>query len=166
MNETVTTVIGKSQAEIIRSTVAKQDQNEWEKHRRGRNIVIKNIPESTVEQPLELIQSDKKWITAVCDITEEEIIRCYRVGKPKNGLPKLLVVTLPTPERAKDLHNFGNGKKVEFGGNIYCINPDLTAAERVANYKARQDRNKRRGIPAGIQHGEHGEMEELTAVGR
>ena len=125
--------------------------------RRGRNIIIKNIPESAAEQPLDRIKSDKKWIIALCDLKDDEIIRYYRVGKSTNELPKLLAVTLCTPEAAKECISLVIVEK----SNLKEI---YTAAERVANYKSRQVHNKRIAIAAGVQPVEHGKANSNVAV--
>ena len=163
LDKTLKTVIGQSQAEIIRSTVAKHDQNDLEKQRRARNIVIRDVPVSDGEQPLDRIESDKKWISAICDLPEKEIVRCYRVGESKDGRPKLLVGTLSTPGLAQHLHNFGNGRKCMFKEDQFWINPDLTASERVANYKARLERKRRRAqvIGAGGNNNEVKDKKEV-----
>ena len=50
---------------------------------------------------------------------------------------------LTTPEMAKSKHKYGNGCRVSIDGEQYWINPDLSRAERRANYEARQQRRER-----------------------
>ncbi len=52
-------------------------------------------------------------------------------------------MTARNPEIAKKLHMFGNGRKVLLNDECWWINPDLTQAERRANFNARQHKRMR-----------------------
>lgn len=114
------------------------------------NITIRDVPESTSDQPLHRIEADKKWIADICQIQMESILKCWRMGEVKEGRPRLLVATLSTLEYARELHNYGDGRREDFSGQRFWINADLTAAERVANYKARMQRKRRRQQAVGM----------------
>ena len=50
---------------------------------------------------------------------------------------------LESHELAKMKHKYGNGDKPESNGAVHWVNPDLTRAERKANYLARLKRKER-----------------------
>ena len=82
-------------------------------------------------------------------LANEDIEYVRRVGKLPNDEspgPRPLVITVRTPEMAAALHGHGRGRKFTdnvSGVDTWC-NPDLIAADRKANYLARQERNKRK----------------------
>ena len=80
----------------------------------------------------------------------EDIESVYRAGKPPtNGEVKIrpLIVTLKTPQMTADLHIYGRGRRVPNPNNeehVLWINADLIAADREAQFKARQEFKERR----------------------
>jgi hypothetical protein len=165
MNKTFETTIGtqlaKNQNEIIRKTARKQDQDFYERERRSRNVVINNVEESRSEHNHERISYDKEAASAILNVASDDIVKVFRagpqLGKGKNKdrtKPRILIVTMKTPEMAKSGHNYGMGVKqlpenstssyLHEGDSCFWINPDLSRTERIANYEARKLRNERR----------------------
>lgn len=160
--ETVSTEFMKNQDEIVKKATAKQDQDFYERERRSRNVVISNVEESESEVTMERIQHDKDFATKVCEIADQDILKCYRLGKTEGRTkPRLLVITLKTPDTARLVHNFGVGKKVILEQQTYWINADLTLAERKANFEARQKRRERQGTPFRRRNSEVNEDSEV-----
>ena len=146
---TVSTQFMKNQAEIVKKTSAKHDQDFYERERRSRNIVISNVAECDSEVVGNRIQHDKDIAIDICDISDQDIVKCFRIGKTEGRTrPRLLVLTLKSPDFAKKLHNYGLGKKVMIEGHEVWINADLTLAERTANFEARQRRRQKLHKPA------------------
>jgi len=165
MNKTFETTIGtqlaKNQNEIMRKTAQKQDQDYYERERRSRNVVISNVEESKSERNHERINFDKEAASAILDISTDDVVKVFRAG-PQLGTgknkertkPRILIVTMKTPEMAKSRHNYGMGVKelpeegtssyLSEGDSCFWINPDLSRTERIANYEARKLRNQRR----------------------
>ena len=166
LNETLKTVLNKNQEEIVSKTLSKQDQHQFEKDRKARDVIISNIPESKSAEPLDRINEDKDWVTRICDIDKTQIIKCYRVGSShsETGKHRLLLVTVDRPELARELHNYGDGLRVFMADKVYWINPDLIRAERVANYKARQERKRRRDDAMSAQMNRNTEIRKLTTM--
>lgn len=57
--------------------------------------------------------------------------------------PRPLVVTMQSPELAKEYHKYGNGSRLTTDNQDFWVNPDYMLAERRANYRARQARKHR-----------------------
>ena len=77
------------------------------------------------------------------------MVRCYRVGKQQEKdkdtvtgtmRRRPLVITLSTPELARQLCSYGAGKKYLVDNVVYWANPDLIQSDRLANQAARKFR--------------------------
>ena len=146
-DNTLEKALVRNQKEIIQSTTARADVEDYERRNRVRNIVITGIPESESNEPKERQSYDVEKIIALqfgdCELRKEDIEHCYRAGRkrePDSGTtdrPRPLVVILKSPKIAQNLHKYGVGRKVDHG---LWVNPDLTKSEREAAYKARQSR--------------------------
>ena len=141
----LTQALKENQTEILEQTVTRYDADQFEKEKRCRNIVINNITESSAQNINERIKADTQFVSSLLDISETKIERCFRAGPPlgtgtnKDRIsPRPLIIILESPELARHYHKYGNGSKIIYEGNDYWINPDLTRAERRANYHARQ----------------------------
>ena len=152
-NKSLTSALQESQQEIVAKTSARQEADLFDRERRTRNVVITYVEESTLPDTEQRKDSDKIMVTELLQMDGNNIEKCYRVGSPigsgsnkdsdRKG-PRPLVIVLKTPELAKSLHKYGNGCKLSHEGQEYWVNPDLTKAERRANYMARQKRRERR----------------------
>ena len=113
------------------------------RERRKLNLVIYGLPEASAASSSERQQADSDRFTELVDsefkISNFEISKCIRLGKPKNDKPRPLLVTVPENavrrqilRNAKNLRNSNTHKRV-------FISPDLTSQEREANKQLRQE---------------------------
>lgn len=79
----------------------------------------------------------------------EDIISVTRAGPPigkgvnkERKEPRPLIITVKTPELARQLHDYGSGLKIVADGKEYYVNQDLILADRIAGYKARQEKKR------------------------
>ena len=124
--DSLSTALKDNQKEIVDSTKAKQDADHLERERRSRNVVISNVPESESTDTDERKEADSERAADLCGIERDMVVRCFRAGKKDSTASRSrpLIVTLKTPELARELHMYGNGKKVVGDANVW-INPDL-----------------------------------------
>ena len=149
-DESLTSALQESQGEIIARTTARQEADQLEKERRSRNVAISGIPESSAPDNKAKAAADTEFVCELLQIRTDQVEGCYRAGPPigigsnknKEG-PRPLIVILESPELAKMKHRYGNGDKLESNGAVLWVNPDLTRAERKANYLARLKRKER-----------------------
>ena len=149
-DESLTSALQESQGEIIARTTARQEADQLEKERRSRNVAISGIPESNAPNNKAKEAADTEFVCKLLQIRTDQVEGCYRAGPPigigsnknKEG-PRTLIVKLESPELAKMKHKYGNGDKLESNGAVHWVNPDLTRAERKANYLARLKRKER-----------------------
>ena len=98
---------------------------------------------SRAEAPNDRKAHDLQYVEKICNIERGVIKKCIRAGKPLDELrdrPRLLIVTVPSPDIASELHKYRNGCKVRMDGLVHWINPDLTQHDRKLNFEARQGR--------------------------
>ena len=147
VEKTMHTAIKENQQALLKKASQQQDADHYERNRRKRNVVVKNMRESTQKTSKLRYDSDIQMLEEVLEVDKREIITCYRAGvKRENGVPRLLIVTLSTPDLAEQLHNYGSGTRLEnSGGNKdIWINQDLIKSDRDANYQARKIMRERR----------------------
>ena len=147
VEKTMQSAIKENQQAILQKATEKQDADHFERERRKRNIVIKNVRESKMNTADGRFNSDVSKILQLIEVEKEDIITCYRAGaKRTNGDPRLLIVTLATPYLAQHCHNYGSGRKMETNGDKkdIWINEDRTKADRDADYRARKLKRERR----------------------
>ncbi len=146
---TLKTALSESQQEIVSRVQQKHDVDMFERDRRVCNFVIEKCEESTAALAPDRLNHDIDFVVKVTGIDDRDIMKCIRAGPGKDpGTGEIrtsrpIIVTVKTPELAKRLHGYGNGRKVIFNDNCWWINPDLTQAERRANFNARQCRRTR-----------------------
>ena len=142
--ETLSTALTDSQHGILEKLQMKHDSDMYQKEKRSRNIVISNCPESSSENAQERMNYDRKFVKRVTGLSDASVLKCIRAGPRidrdtrRKAIARPIIVTVGTPDLAKELHKYGNGNKVLSEGEIWWINPDLTISERQANYRARQ----------------------------
>ena len=144
VEKTMHSAIKENQEEMLQKASQKQDADNFERERRKRNVVVKNLRESTLTNAKGKYDSDVKKLQQILHVNKKDIVNCYRAGaKRENGDPRLLIVTLSSPSLAEQLHNYGSGARVETTGGNDCrkdiwINQDLIKSDRDANYHARK----------------------------
>lgn len=133
--------------QAVERSKQKIDYDNIEREKRKKNFVLREIEESSADEPNDKREEDKRKIMDIMDLDESDIEFVRRVGKPSDdSRPRPLVITMKTPEIAAALHGHGRGRKFYDDNNsvdIWC-NPDRIAADRKADFLARQERNKRR----------------------
>lgn len=149
----------RSQDEIVSQSTARQEADLFEKEKRLRNIVVTTIPESTHTNPEERIKEDNEFVAKITGLSSDQIEKSYRAGPPlgkgsneTRTTPRPLVVILETPDLARKMHKYGNGSRISYNSEIFWINPDLTRAERRANFHARNIRRERRATKNNVQN--------------
>ena len=118
-----------------------------DKERRKLNIVVMNLPECTPSADETRELGDLYQFTSVIKNNLKlniKATKCHRVGKLQEDRPRLLVVTLDNVETKQELLRMSSQfRSIPEWKNLY-INPDLTPAEREANWKLRQELARRR----------------------
>ena len=148
--ENLTDALKRSQDEIVSQTTARHEADLHAREKRVRNIVLTNLPESTLDNPQDRIKEDNEQLAKITGLSVSQIEKSYRAGPPlgkgsneSRTDPRPLVAVLETPDLARQLHKYGNGNRILFEGGVFWVNPDLTRAERRANYHARKLRKER-----------------------
>ena len=120
------------------------------KKRRANNIVITGMPpalspDHETKAVVDLLASEFDWDSELWPGVS--VARCRRLGKPQEGRPQPLLVTLDTEIQAefyiKNARQLRNSSQPVVRNNIF-INPDLTPAEGKAAYELRQKKKQRR----------------------
>ena len=150
LDTTIESALVKNQQEIIESTKSKADAENYEKMRKSRNIVIRGISESTSDEAIERMEYDTRAVVDQCGLKRSDIVKIFRAGrlKPRSSeageteveadnrsAQRPIIVTMTTPELARETHKHGFGRKIS---ESIWINPDLTRSERIAAWKARK----------------------------
>ena len=144
--ELVSQVVGETAPLLISSGLKKIDSDHAERQKRVCNVIIKRVTESNSDDKETITKLDKNFVTETLKIPAGEIVNLYRAGPllDKDGKRRFnrpLVVELMDKASADYWHNNGRGRKVE-GTELY-INQDLCAADRHANFLAREEFRKR-----------------------
>ena len=152
VEKTMHTAIKENQETLLQKASQKQDADNYERDRRKRNVVVKNVRESSLLTPKGRYNSDINKLEKILQVNKEDIVTCYRAGaKRENGGARLLIVTLATPSIAEQLHNYGAGCRIETSSDMMdiWINPDLIKSDRDANYNARKLMREKRAMLEG-----------------
>lgn len=141
IQEVVTRVVEKSKEQM--------DVDQYERQRRKKNVVIKNVNESEADTSDQQKIEDTTKASEILNVDEEDIEHIFRVGKPprEGDGPRVLIITVKTPELASSLHGHGRGRCVTNPDDdemLLWINQDLIHADRRANYLARKEAQKRK----------------------
>ncbi len=155
VEKTMHSAIKENQQAMLQKASQKQDADNQERERRKRNVVVKNLRESTLTTSKAKYDSDVRKLEEVLQVDKKDIVKCYRAGaRRESGEPRLLIVTLSSPILAEELHDYGAGTRVETsGGNgnrkDIWINQDLIKSDRDANYRARKLMREKRAKLVG-----------------
>ena len=138
----------KKQSKLVEKSILESKQRQAveniERQKRVRNVVIRNVPETSPADSEEQKRLDKAFLLENLDINDGDICSVYRVGKVKDGSQRILVGVLSSPELAKQQHSYGRGRPIYDENNriSYWVNPDLIKSDRVANYNLRIKRRE------------------------
>ena len=117
-----------------------------DKERRKLNVVMHNIPESQGESYAERMEQDKaKFKNVIRDgmRLNVNVTKAFRVGKPTQEKPRLLVVGLENAEvKIEILKMAPQLRSTEEWSDVY-ITPDLTWKEREEGRKLREELRRR-----------------------
>ena len=146
LEKTITDEQKKIVNEAIDSSRMKAERDGIEREKRKCNCVIRDIPESTETSNAEKRADDFETVANILNIDPEYINEVYRAGRPNPDRVRPVVVTLSSPDLARELHNYGRGsRRVNSDSSlVYWVNPDLIQADRVANYNARMEAKERK----------------------
>ena len=137
-------VVKKNTEVMITQTQLNVNAEHFEKQKRKRNIVIRNVPESPSDNNDERDKHDRLFLVGEVALHKDEIIKCYRVGTRTPNKNRPLICVLPNEETVNTYTNSGSGMKFEASsGTEYWVNKDLTQAEQLAAFHARQARRER-----------------------
>lgn len=132
--------------ELVDKICKRMDNDNHERERRRKNIVVSNVPEPNRDlSPEEKKEADCVSLLRNLDMERNEIVTCFRTGATKkdkdgNNLPRPLVVVMRNEEAARTWHENGKGYKI---GDSW-INPDLCRVDREIQFFARVERRKKR----------------------
>ena len=129
---------------VVETVVRKLDADKVEREKRRSNVVVLSAPEPSKDSSADQKKAkDKDFCTSVLKIPSTDIEACWRAGKIDESNPdyrRPLVIKFKDEELVKDWTKGGKGHKTESG---HWINKDLCAADRKANFLAREERRKR-----------------------
>ena len=129
---------------VVENVVRKLDADKVEREKRKSNVVVLSAPEPSKDFSVDQKKAkDNEFCTNVLKIPSSDIEACWRAGKldeSKSDYCRPLVIKLKDEAMVKDWTKDGKGHKTESG---HWINKDLCAADRKANFLAREERRKR-----------------------
>ena len=102
-----------------------------------------NVPESKETVSSKKKEDDEKFCCDKLEFDTDDFVECWRAGKvdeTKEDYCRPLVVKMIDEQTVNDFTRNGRGMQTDSG---YWINKDLCAADRRANFLARQERKKR-----------------------
>ena len=137
--------VKRNQAQMVDEAMKQYDTDHFERERRTRNVVIRNIPEQIATAPSERHKGDKKIGAYILGIDVKHVVGAIRGGRPDTSKVKRrpLILTLSSPQLAQECHYYGTGRKYIVEGEEYWGNKDLILKDRIAAAKAREVRLKR-----------------------
>ena len=138
------------QRKEIEKTIAANNRqatvDNLERQKRASNVCINLVPESTKTDKSEQEKEDRAMVIDILNLDDDNVKHVFRAG-PVQDKPRSIIAVLSSPDLAKKLHDYGKGKPIRDsdGKNIlYWVNPDLIKADRIANYKARHAKPRKR----------------------
>ena len=142
MVDKIEKVVKTNTTDMIQKTDNKISSDQYERERRSRNIVIRNVPESPSNVNDVRTAYDTDFLVRICAMPKQDIKTVYRAGKRSDGKNRPMIVVLPTREAVSSWTNDGAGYKITAGEEEYWINKDLTLSEQLAGFRARQAKQK------------------------
>jgi len=134
--------------QMLKKTEENLNYEQYERQNRKKNIVVRRLPECDSLDPQKRYKHDLGWLTGTARIEEADIVRCFRPGKRSNERTRPLVCVLKTEELVREHTNDGKGQKIEDEDvddkDAVYINIDLSPADQLTDFHARQERKARR----------------------
>ena len=129
---------------VVETVVRKLDADKVEREKRRSNVVVLSAPEPSKDSSVDQKKAkDNEFCTSVLKIPSSDIEACWRAGKLDESNPDFcrpIIIRLKEEGLVKNWTKDGKGHKTESG---HWINKDLCAADRKANFLAREERRKR-----------------------
>ena len=140
-----------------KTSIAISDEGH-QKEERSKKIVIRGVPESKSTVNEERYAHDVTFLIKEAGMLKADIVRCYRAGsnsdekrkeRVKNGKSphRALIVELPSVDSVMTHTNNGSGFRFEIERDgeteVYWINKDLTPAQQLAGFRARNAKSRR-----------------------
>jgi hypothetical protein len=116
-----------------------------DRQRRINNIIIYNLPESTVEEAEGRKLDDLARCLSIINADKNDIVNCYRIGKNTGNRPRLFLMKFNSYSTLINVL-----KRYKVKDNIY-VNHDLTARQRNKAYLVRQECRERRSKGENIK---------------
>ncbi|KAL5251536.1 hypothetical protein ACHWQZ_G017041 [Mnemiopsis leidyi] len=136
--------LAQSSKKVVESVVRQMDADKVEREKRRSNVVVLSAPEPEKEASAEQKKKeDKNFCSNVLGIPLKDVETCWRAGKIDVSKPdylRPLVIKLKSEGLVEEWTKDGKGYKTESG---FWINKDLCAADRKANFLAREQRRTR-----------------------
>ena len=107
------------------------------------NVIIHNVPESTVAESSVCISHDTKTVSDIAksiDAGPVEIVNITRLGKKLDGRPRLMKVQLSNLNQKRRM--LSNAKKLRANSSTFqkvYVTPDLSLNERQENKRLRDE---------------------------
>lgn len=117
-----------------------------DKEKRKLNVVMHNIPESTGETYADRVQADKSMFREVVRDSmylNVKVTKAYRVGKPTQGRPRLLIVGLENGEVKAEILKLAPQLRASDKWRDVYISPDLSWKEREEGRRLREELRRR-----------------------
>ena len=142
--------------EKIKIEVKQQLEDKKEKESKLNNLIILRLPEQKTNDSTEEYQKDEIEVKKIFEKTNPELKaemekvlkenKIMRLGKrkPDSNKPRPIKITLPDVDMKKQIFRGCKNLKDSDYKNISVQN-DLTAEEREANFKLRQELRERKG---------------------
>ena len=150
----LTEVFRTENGEMLEKTEQNLNREQWEREVRKKNVVIRKLPECNSEDPKARYTHDMNWLTEEAGVDKDDIVKCYRPGRRSEKRIRPLICVLKTEELVQKYTNYGKGCKISNGDEdqdesakeAMFINVDLSPADQLADFRARQVRkaNRRR----------------------
>ena len=154
-------IVTESNTESRERTQEKLADDHWQREKRKKNVVIREVKELDTDKVEDRKEFDMKFLTQVCNIMPDDIDHAFRAGKlrkrgdpvplRRNGKPvgpRPLICVLKDEAMVMSYTNEGRGDRVEVKDlasdgdemKYYFINRDLCPTDALADFRLRQMR--------------------------
>ena len=115
-----------------------------DRERRKANLIIHNLPESGTSDRTTNISEFENIVVNELKIEGTKAVKAVRLGARKDNRPRLLLITMDCERSKWRILNQAAGLRSSTKWKEVYICPDLTAKEREANKKLREELKRRR----------------------
>ena len=140
----------KQRAELektIANSKRKEIVDNLERQKRSSNICVTHVPESTETDKAKREEDERQIITTLLGLDPDDVKHVFRAGSVKDK-PRALIVALSSPDLASKQHGYGKGRPIRDNEDnkkiLYWVNRDLIKSDRIANFKARHAKPKKK----------------------